>query len=80
LAGGKDVDVVIENFKKDGTAFFNELHISPVRDSSGAITHFIGIQLDVTDRITNREPGYTEKWGNTLKHFFKVLGHLFPFK
>jgi PAS domain S-box-containing protein len=80
LAGGKDVEVVIENFKKDGTAFFNELHISPVRDSSGAITHFIGIQLDVTDRITNREPGYTEKWGNTLKHFFKVLGHLFPFK
>ena len=33
--------------------FYNELVISPVKDEKGEVTHFIGIQTDVTDRETN---------------------------
>ncbi len=43
-------EVVLKNYRKDGTPFWNELLISPVRDESGKLTHFIGVQSDVTER------------------------------
>lgn len=42
--------VVLKNRRKDGSYFWNELAISPVRDSSGKLTHFIGVQTDITKR------------------------------
>jgi PAS domain S-box-containing protein len=42
--------VEILNYRKDGTAFWNRLSISPVREPSGEVTHFIGVQSDVTAR------------------------------
>lgn len=42
--------VEILNYRKDGTAFWNELSISPVRDAQGLLTHFVGSQADVTAR------------------------------
>ncbi len=42
--------VVLRNFRKDGTPFWNELTISPVRDENGLLTHFVGIQSDITAR------------------------------
>jgi sigma-B regulation protein RsbU (phosphoserine phosphatase) len=42
--------VEILNYRKDGTTFWNRLSITPVRDGSGQVTHFIGIQSDVTAR------------------------------
>jgi diguanylate cyclase (GGDEF)-like protein/PAS domain S-box-containing protein len=40
----------ILNYRKNGEPFWNELTISPVHDSHGALTHFIGITRDVTSR------------------------------
>ena len=31
-------------YRKDGSMFLNELFISPVKDSGGEVTHFVGIQ------------------------------------
>jgi PAS domain S-box-containing protein len=42
--------VTIRNYRKDGTMFWNELRISPIYDEQDNITHFIGVQNDVTDR------------------------------
>jgi phosphoserine phosphatase RsbU/P len=42
--------VEILNYRKDGTSFWNRLSITPVRDASGLVTHFIGVQSDVTVR------------------------------
>jgi phosphoserine phosphatase RsbU/P len=42
--------VELLNYRKDGTTFWNRLSITPVRDASGEVTHFIGIQSDVTAR------------------------------
>ncbi len=42
--------VEILNYRKDRTAFWNRLSITPVRDETGQTTHFIGIQNDVTRR------------------------------
>lgn len=42
--------VELLNYRKDGTPFFNDLNISPVRDEHGRVTHYVGVQNDVTDR------------------------------
>jgi PAS domain S-box-containing protein len=47
---GKSFQGLLRNYKKDGTLFWNELTISPVRDETGTITHYVGIQNDVTER------------------------------
>ncbi len=47
---GQDTTVEILNYRKDGESFWNRLSVTPVRDSSGRITHFIGVQSDVTDQ------------------------------
>jgi PAS domain S-box-containing protein len=47
---GEGCQVVLRNFKKDGTPFWNELTISPVRDPVGRLTHFLGFQADITRR------------------------------
>jgi PAS domain S-box-containing protein len=47
--------VRLRNYKKDGTLFYNELHISPVRNEEDELTHFVGIQLDVTEQVKARE-------------------------
>lgn len=52
LARQEDVSAVIRNYRSDGRPFWNRLSISPIRDPhSGAVTHFIGTQVDVTDLI-----------------------------
>ncbi|MCD0418503.1 EAL domain-containing protein [Rubrivivax sp. JA1024] len=38
------------NYRKDGTPFWNELKIVPVRGDDGTITQFVGVQRDVTAR------------------------------
>jgi PAS domain S-box-containing protein len=43
--------ITLLNYRKDGTAFWNELSLSPVYDTDGALTHFVGIQADVTARV-----------------------------
>ncbi|HEY9672155.1 MAG TPA: PAS domain S-box protein, partial [Waterburya sp.] len=50
LRTGQEVRVVLKNYRKDGTLFWNDLTISPVRDPSGQVTHFIGVQTDITER------------------------------
>ena len=42
-------EVVLRNYKKDGTLFYNHLYISPVTDGS-EIVYFVGVQNDVTER------------------------------
>ncbi|MCL7942539.1 EAL domain-containing protein [Marinobacter sp. ATCH36] len=50
LRKGVDVSAVLRNFRKDGTPFWNDLYISPMRDERGEITHFIGVQNDISER------------------------------
>ena len=41
---------LLRNYRKDGSEFWNEVAISPVHDEHGTVTHFIGVQTDVTAR------------------------------
>jgi PAS domain S-box-containing protein len=40
--------VEILNYRHDGTPFWNRLSLTPLRDASGEVTHYIGVQSDVT--------------------------------
>jgi two-component system sporulation sensor kinase C len=51
IAEGREITVVLKNFRKDGSAFWNELSLSPIRNRGGQVTHFVGIQTDVTARV-----------------------------
>jgi PAS domain S-box-containing protein len=42
--------VELLNYRKDGSTFWNALSVSPVRDADGRLTHFVGVQTDVTER------------------------------
>jgi diguanylate cyclase (GGDEF)-like protein/PAS domain S-box-containing protein len=41
-------NVVLRNLRKDGVLFWNDLSITPVQDEHGAVTHYIGVIIDVT--------------------------------
>ena len=46
---------IIRNFRKDGSAFWNELSITPVFNDADQLTYFIGIQKDVSETVEIRQ-------------------------
>ncbi len=42
---------ILRNYRKDGSAFWNELSITPVFNEADQLTYFIGIQKDVTRQV-----------------------------
>ncbi|WP_339104770.1 bacterio-opsin activator domain-containing protein [Haloterrigena salinisoli] len=46
----RPVTVELKNYRKDGTEFWNEVTIAPVRDADGTVTNYVGFQNDVTAR------------------------------
>lgn len=55
LREGRSCSVLLRNYHKDGRLFWNELITSPVFDDQGGISHFVGIQTDVTLRVRAEE-------------------------
>lgn len=45
----------VKNYKKDGTPFWNELSIAPITNCDGMVTHFVGIQKDITELINTQD-------------------------
>lgn len=46
----RSISLELQNYRKDGTPYWNRLSVTPVTDGSGTVTNFIGIQQDVTER------------------------------
>jgi len=59
LAGQKEGRVTLRNYRKDGTLFWNELHVAPVRSAKGHVTHFVGVLNDITE---------TKRYQEELEH------------
>lgn len=49
LKEGRGCVVTLRNYRKDGTLFWNELHISPILDDQGQVLYFLGSQNDITE-------------------------------
>lgn len=50
IKNGESCQVTLRNYKKDGSLFWNDLYIMPIINNKDIVTHFIGIQNDVTKR------------------------------
>lgn len=60
----KPCSVTLRNYRKDGTMFWNQLSVWPVRNEKRNVTHFIGVQRDVTK---------SKKDEDTLRHAATVF-------
>lgn len=61
VKNGEECVLEIRNYKKNGSLFWNELTISPVKDIDGTVTHFIGVQNDITERKRHENEMREEK-------------------
>ncbi|MDX6637746.1 MAG: hypothetical protein QOJ01_1257 [Solirubrobacterales bacterium] len=57
LADARPARTIIRNYRKDGTPFWNEVSLTPVRDEDGALTHVTAILNDVSAAIAPGGPG-----------------------
>nr|AML77195.1 putative LOV domain-containing protein [Oxera neriifolia] len=55
--------VRILNYRKDGTSFWNFLHISPVRNATGKVAFFVGVQIDDGCKNQERQSPETRQLG-----------------
>ena len=51
LETGQSGRFILRNYRKDGSLFLNELSIFPVYAQDQTVTHFLGIQNDITDTV-----------------------------
>lgn len=55
LKKGQPCRQVLRNYRKDGSAFWNELSITPVFNDAEKLMYFIGIQKDVTEHVQTQQ-------------------------
>jgi PAS domain S-box-containing protein len=80
VLSGQECHVELVNYRKDGTLFWNELFIAPIRDGSGAITHYIGIQNNITERklqgiMLKLQDLQSDKLRQLKDEFINTAGH-----
>jgi diguanylate cyclase (GGDEF)-like protein/PAS domain S-box-containing protein len=51
LARGESCRVLLRNYRKDGTVFWNEMTVSPLLDADGRVTHYAGHHRDAGERL-----------------------------
>ena len=49
------VTVILRNYRKDGSLFYNQFAIRPLIDPEGKVIYYLGVQYDVTDKIRTEE-------------------------
>lgn len=64
LQKGVPARVLLRNYRPDGTLFWNEAMVQPVRDAHGALTHFVGYHRDASERLKSaeRSPSGLPSW------------------
>jgi diguanylate cyclase (GGDEF)-like protein/PAS domain S-box-containing protein len=51
IASQREVTVEIRNQRADGSWFWNQVSLSPIENEEGDVTHYIGIQRDISRRV-----------------------------
>lgn len=62
INAGESVTVVLRNHRKNGSMFWNRVTLTPIRNTNGELTHFLGYQEDVSElKLYEREKSLFEK-------------------
>ena len=51
MSRGESCRVLLRNYRKDGTVFWNEMTVLPLLDATGRVTHFAGHHRDAGERL-----------------------------
>ena len=51
----ESIKLTFKNYRKNGEEFYNHLEMSPLFDSKGNLLYYLGVQLDVTQEIQDKE-------------------------
>lgn len=51
----RSVTATVRNRRKDGSPFWNQVSLTPVRAGDGRVTHWIGVQVEVTGHVDAAE-------------------------
>jgi len=68
--------VVVEllNYRKNGTTFWNALHLGPIYNDAGELVYFFGSQWDVSDvRAARAEEQHAREMARELSHRMKNM-------
>jgi diguanylate cyclase (GGDEF)-like protein/PAS domain S-box-containing protein len=49
MAARREAHATVRSYRKDGTMYWNEIHVAPVRDEQGEVHHFVHVNYDVTE-------------------------------
>ncbi|MDA1071250.1 MAG: diguanylate cyclase [Proteobacteria bacterium] len=55
VAQGRAARIMLRNYKRDGTLFYNELNIAPLAGDDGRVSHYFGVLRDVSEQIAIEE-------------------------
>jgi PAS domain S-box-containing protein len=55
LRDGRTAHTRLLNHRPDGSTWWNDLRVTPVREATGEVTHFVGVQHDITDQVAAEE-------------------------
>ena len=80
---GRSCKVEIMNYKKTGEPFMNHLSLNPIYGGTGQLTHFVGIQMDVTELCARKsaeaqaraEAGVAEAATKAKSQFLARMSH-----
>lgn len=62
------------NYRKDGSSFWNALHIGPIYDNDGKLVYHFGSQWDVSDvRVARAEEHHARMLARELSHRMKNM-------
>ena len=54
MAERETIVVEVENRRKDGAVFTNALHVGPIYDENGSLTHYYGSQWNISELVSKR--------------------------
>jgi PAS domain S-box-containing protein len=80
ITHGRDTVETLLNYRRDGTPFWNNLSLAAVHDGSGALTHFVGVLNDITDRVQHEQAlrsalAAAEAGNESKTHFLAMMSH-----
>ena len=66
LAERREGQTTLRNYHKDGQLYWTRIHIAPVRDDSGEVTHFVAAKYDITQMLRYQETLEFQAWHDAL--------------
>lgn len=68
LRDQREGETTLRNYRKDGQLYWTRVHIAPVLDDHGTVTHFVAAKYDITETLRYQETLEFQAWHDALTH------------